>query len=278
MLALLSAGAMALAAPAAAGDYNEGYHAPSLGGCYVRGDVGYSFAKTPNLDNYVRPDEAAVDPNDNDNQYYIYPDGDITNEDLDDGWFAEAGFGCGHMRYSAGGYKDAAPTPGLGYRGELTIGYRSERDLYGEPPSPILMTRPTPVVPVPPPPAVVVDPLFSDLSTTTVMANVFVDIPTEMGFTPYVGAGIGGAYHDLGQTRIVNGGTVTFDPDGEWELAWSLMAGVGVPVSESTTLDFGYRYIDMGELDVSDAASGISYTVDDLTAHEIKAGLRIKLN
>ena len=56
------------------------------------------------------------------------------------------------------------------------------------------------------------------------------------------------------------------------------MAGVGIQLTERTTLDIGYRYLDMGK-----AKSGIidsagfanpKVRIDDLAAHEFKVGLR----
>jgi opacity protein-like surface antigen len=66
--------------------------------------------------------------------------------------------------------------------------------------------------------------------------------------------------------------------DSRWSLAWSLMAGVGVQISDRATLDFGYRYIDMGKAESGtiDNTGGTNpkLRIDDLTAHEFKVGLR----
>ena len=50
-------------------------------------------------------------------------------------------------------------------------------------------------------------------------------------------------------------------------LAWSLMAGAAIQLSERVVLDLGYRFIDMGK-----AGSGRAGR-DDLTAHLSKWGV-----
>ena len=64
-----------------------------------------------------------------------------------------------------------------------------------------------------------------------------------------------------------------------WALAWSLMAGAGFQLSERVILDLGYRFIDMGKAqsgtsDSSGFTNNPPVRVDDLTAHELKVGLR----
>jgi opacity protein-like surface antigen len=56
------------------------------------------------------------------------------------------------------------------------------------------------------------------------------------------------------------------------------MAGVGWQVSERVTLDFGYRYLDMGKAESGHIDNAGFWNpkvrLDDLTAHEFKVGLR----
>jgi len=58
----------------------------------------------------------------------------------------------------------------------------------------------------------------------------------------------------------------------------SLMAGVGWQVTDRVTLDLGYRYLDMGKAESGhiDTAGfwNPKVRLDDLTAHELKFGLR----
>ena len=112
------------------------------------------------------------------------------------------------------------------------------------------------------------------------MFNGYYDIARFDRFTPYVGAGVGLAYNKTGGVSFTGNPALdnVIEGDNRWSLAWSLMAGVGVQLTERTTLDIGYRYLDMGK-----AESGIidnlgfvnpKVRIDDLAAHEFKVGLR----
>jgi opacity protein-like surface antigen len=68
-----------------------------------------------------------------------------------------------------------------------------------------------------------------DNSFTTVLGNVYFDIPTETIFTPYLGAGIG--Y-----------GWVESDGNDDDGAAFGLMAGVEVSLTDNLSADVGYRY------------------------------------
>ena len=224
-------------------------HHGAAGPCYPRGDVGYSSSNDP----IVRLES----PN--------YPARGTDNEEIDGAWMGEIGIGCG--------------SGSRGFRGDLTLGYRGERDITG-----IKTDRPGIHYP---------GTFESKISTLTAMANVYYDFGIVRGFVPYVGAGIGIAHHRLS--------SVSFDlrnPDplgppanpvndlggsSDTEFAWSLMAGLGYQISDRAVLDFGYRYIDMG--DVSSRRGNMCNTcvpggsqdrlsVEDITAHEFKVGLR----
>ena len=89
--------------------------------------------------------------------------------------------------------------------------------------------------------------LGGDEYLDTVTGNIYFDIPTDTMLTPYLGAGVGYGWS--------NG-----KDDG---MAYALMAGAEVSVSESVSVDVGYRYRQI--LDGTDPS-----------AHEVMAGLRFK--
>ncbi len=68
-----------------------------------------------------------------------------------------------------------------------------------------------------------------DSSFTTVLGNVYFDIPLETIITPYLGAGLGYGWVES------NGD----DDDGA---AFALMAGVEVNLTDNLSADVGYRY------------------------------------
>ena len=92
----------------------------------------------------------------------------------------------------------------------------------------------------------------SEMDVTTVLGNMYFDIPTETMFTPYVGAGAG-----YGWGTVDNGE----DRDG---FAFALMAGTAVELTDNFAADVGYRYRQV----VTDQA--------DPQEHQLLVGLRYK--
>jgi opacity protein-like surface antigen len=285
------------------GSTKDGYAAPmpvihqgSAGPCYFRADVGYSWSNDPTItwpvhnqnttndfnfeaDGTPKAAGLAADPNpfgyaSATSSTFITDK--VTNASMENTWLAEAGVGCGW-----GGSR--------GVRLEAMLGFRGNRKIEGEPGffqnttsvTPYAaIVPPAPVDPVVDPYGGAVDPMHTSLRTYTLMINAYKDLGTYGGFTPYVGAGIGAAYHQLsdvyftGNPNLVN----RIHGDNDVSLAWSLMAGVGYQISDRAILDVGYRYIDMGKISSqrSDSAGFVNPAVhfDDLTAHEVKVGLR----
>ncbi|MFY0612995.1 MAG: porin family protein [Hyphomicrobiaceae bacterium] len=241
----------------AGGLYNHGgsmKDAPQLRGsvsrCYVRGDVGYSASSSPTVE-LDSPNYIAVD---------------TADADMDNAFMGEVGIGCG--------------SGSRGFRGDLTLGYYSDRDVDG-----IKTDRPGVHYP---------GTFETKVSSMTAMANVYYDMGKFRGFVPYVGVGIGVARHRLGSVsfdlRNPDPLGVPANPVNNLEgstqtnFAWSLMAGAAYQISDRTVVDFGYRYIDMGDVEsrrgnmCNTCVAGGSQdrlTVDDITAHEFKVGLRI---
>ena len=172
-----------------------------------------------------------------------YYNGPTTGEKIDDSYLLETGVGCGsgHLR------------------GELLFTYRGERDITVVPP---------------------VDDIFTDLRTYTLMVNMFYDFGNYAGFVPYVGAGMGLGYHVLSDLYDDINTLVPQAGDEELVFVWSLMAGVGYNISENFVLDVGYRYVDLGSMSSRRADSAWFVNpfldLDDLEAHEIKAGFRYR--
>ncbi|MFN4143775.1 outer membrane protein [Aestuariivirga sp.] len=88
-----------------------------------------------------------------------------------------------------------------------------------------------------------------DASFSTVLGNVYFDIPTGEMLTPYLGAGLGYGWAEQNDE----------DEDG---IAFGLMAGVGVSLTENLTADVGYRYRQILSEDVHDhqALIGLRYS------------------
>ena len=215
--------------------YAPAYSAPAIAGpCYLRGDVGYGWSGSTSAE-YVGN---GVDPT-------------VHHAEVGGGGVYEAGIGCG--------------SGSRGLRGDVTFGFRS-RDFKGD--VDILIGG----VPVDPP-------IKTTIDSYTAMVNGYYDFGSFRGFVPYVGAGVGVALHNMDYVIIDHPASPNPQHgDTKVDLAWSLMAGVGYQISSNMVLDVGYRYIDMGSSFSSqgDTAQVLNpkLAVDDMTAHEVKIGLR----
>ena len=269
--------------PYAAGSAKDGYvplprvmQSPGAGPCYLRADVGYSWSADPGASFPVFGetfDYADTNPADgyadgDTNQDGVIDAGEVTtgsmgsaiaNASLENTWLGEIGAGCG--------------SGSRGLRAEVMLGFRGSRDFDGVTAAyqgGTLVGSST----ANPPPALAQDAMSSSLRTTTLMVNAYYDLGKFGRFVPYVGAGIGAAYHELDNIAFATGATTQINGNNDLAFAWSLMAGVGIQLTDRAILDVGYRYIDTGSISSESSGTGSRVTLDDLTAHEIKVGLR----
>lgn len=116
----------------------------------------------------------------------------------------------------------------------------------------------------------------SSYSALLLLANAYADLGTYNRVTPYVGAGIGGAY--VMWDDLVNdstGGTTTHTGDSNWRFAWALMAGASYCLTNNLDLDVGYRFTRISGGRMFDYGSGVGPGFDDgFDVHEVRAGLR----
>ncbi|MCR4269210.1 outer membrane protein [Nitratireductor sp. ZSWI3] len=117
----------------------------------------------------------------------------------------------------------------------------------------------------------------SAYSALLLLANAYVDLGTYHGVTPYVGAGIGGAYvmwDDL--ENVISGGpTVVHKGSSNWRFAYALMAGASYCLTENLNLDIGYRFTHINGGRMFEYAAGVAPGFDKgINVHEARAGLR----
>ncbi len=128
------------------------------------------------------------------------------------------------------------------------------------------------------------------LTSQVVMANVYANIGTWRGITPFIGGGVGVAFNrvhgvsdfdpsDLGGGGFASDNTTT-------SFAWNVQAGLGYDISDNLVIETTYRYIDLGDaesgalcaLPVNCPVGALApLVIDDITAHEIRLGLRWRL-
>lgn len=119
-------------------------------------------------------------------------------------------------------------------------------------------------------PAVTVAVGDGSASATYLLGNLWVDLDTGSGFTPYIGGGLGVAYISAdGSIPAGPGATAAIDLAG-WGWAYQVGAGVKVDVADNIALDLGYRF--KGVVD-AELEGPVNDAIADLGSHVVQAGL-----
>jgi opacity protein-like surface antigen len=130
-----------------------------------------------------------------------------------------------------------------------------------------------------------------DHQASVFLINAYLDMGTWWCFTPFVGFGIGGAYHKFNALTDINpsqSGYGFMDPaeSTDWTFTYALHAGVAFEVSKSFKIELAYRYLSLGSPDtgiINCGATGCNggttgprafYTLTDFTANELRLGVR----
>ena len=149
-----------------------------------------------------------------------------------------------------------------------------------------------------------------EVNTTVFMANMYYDFRSRQGFTPYIGAGIGFAVHDINKGNInfscpAGCGSIDqgLDEDTETTFAASAMAGFSYMMRTGWHFDMGYKFSWLGNVTtrasrtfddptLPDSASApttvgsdgtldtttVTFETEDLFDHEIRIGFRMDLH
>lgn len=117
------------------------------------------------------------------------------------------------------------------------------------------------------------------VDSVTTLANLYLDLGTWYGITPYVGAGAGVAWNRtldyFSNTPLLPG---IADRKETWEFAWAAMGGLSFNLSQNLLMDMSYRYLNMGDAITPLASNNNQLTVKEMTAQEFRIGLRYNLN
>jgi len=208
---------------------------------YVRGDYSYSWMDSGDL---------------------AMPSFTFGSVSVDDTWAVGGGIG----RYF-----------GRGVRGDVTYEWRGSVDVAGRG-------------------AATTD---FDFKTQLIMANLYYDFRPGERFTPYIGVGLGAARHSTSGGVVVStcGAACVYDGEKDWQAAGAFMAGMSfrfdrghhrpvsikdegfaAPTPGRLHLDVGYRFLYLGDVHTGNVIGAASVTpgprLEDVTAHEIRVGLR----
>ena len=277
IVSLLTAAALAPGGMAIAADYEppvveigdpvEEYVPVEIGsGWYLRGDVGYAFAPSPS--------------------------GQFTYRTFDPltATYGQSNFATGDIS------TNVTFGAGVGYRftdwlrADVTIdGFRARFDGTTTSGTPCIGT-----------PAFAGTSCRSEdsarFSVMSLMANGYADLGTVVGFTPYIGAGIGYSlisFADLTNNVYCVGATCPVGYVGtsahggvkDFRFTYAAMAGVSYDISNNLKVDLGYKYrrISGGDMFNWDAfsanagATGVQGKDPGFSSHEVKLGLRYEL-
>lgn len=217
-----------------------------FGGWYIRGDVGVGITSKPEIRSSF--DAGAIVPNPK-----------FDEQRLSDVAFVGAGLGYQFNHW---------------FRADVTGEYRTSQAInatesYGVSPG-----------------VRGYDAYLGDVQSSVFLANGYIDIGTWYGITPFVGAGIGGAYNRIyGLTDYGQGGFnegVGFARDkGKFELAYAAHAGLSYAVTPNLKLELAYRYLNMGDatsnpIYCQNVSGGCPHEVQKykLEAQDVKLGMR----
>lgn len=228
--------------------------AEHFGGWYLRGDIGYAATSVDSITYFQGPTQT----------------GSFVISEFSDTWMFGVGVG-----YQINDY----------FRVDWTANYYGESDFTGSSALNVACSDGT----------VGAVCSYSDNGTfqaSVLLANAYVDLGSWSGFTPYVGAGIGGAYVSWGTltnreyyvSGAVPGTTITDTHAGRsgWRFAYGLYLGASYELTESLKIDAGYSYtgISGGEMVGFGSTSGLvgtqAYT-SDMSIHAFRLGLRYQI-
>jgi opacity protein-like surface antigen len=122
------------------------------------------------------------------------------------------------------------------------------------------------------------------LTSLVFLENAYVDLGTWAYLTPFVGAGVGGAYnsvYDFTETGPTAGSINGTGPaTSKWNLAWAAYAGVAYNVTNNYKVELTYRYLSLGSATDTIDCTGCnpnSYKWNNLTSQDFMIGFRGQL-
>lgn len=229
----------------------------SFGGWYLRGDVGVGASMAPDL-------RSSFDAG------FIVPSPNFDQESIGDSAFVGAGIGYQYnswLRFDVTGeYRTAQSISAVQSYDCSSFGCG---DAFGN-------TR-------------AFDKYSGSVQSIVALFNVYADVGTWYGFTPFIGGGVGGAFnhvssiHDVGVNGPGGFGVGGFGfskARDDTSLAWAAMAGVSYAITPRLKLELAYRYLDMGDIKTgaivcqNTPACGNEVQKIHLASQDVKLGMR----
>lgn len=106
----------------------------------------------------------------------------------------------------------------------------------------------------------------------TLLVNVYYDFMKESALSPYLSAGVGGAFVESKVSYVDDIGTTPVSAkNGKTNPAWALGFGCSYDLDNHWKMDLGYRYLDAGE---SKVTQGTLKVTADVVIQEMVLGIR----
>jgi len=114
------------------------------------------------------------------------------------------------------------------------------------------------------------------LRIQTLFVNAYYDFRNATAFTPYANAGLGLAFiGDKGRWEWDWGGPATAGTKTSTNFAWNIGAGVAYAITDTISLDLGYRFAGLGEARTKQGTYYDWYgKTRDIYMHQVLLGLR----
>jgi opacity protein-like surface antigen len=116
------------------------------------------------------------------------------------------------------------------------------------------------------------------IDNATALLNFYGDLGTWWGLTPYIGAGLGGAWVQVSEFRVESTGGDSRIRSDNWNFAWAYMAGLSYRLSGNYLIDVGYRHVNMGDAITGKDSLDNQLKFKKLSSDEIRVGLRFTLD
>ena len=123
-----------------------------------------------------------------------------------------------------------------------------------------------------------------------VLGNLYADLGTWGAFTPFVGIGLGGSYNTISNftdvcTTCPGGGVAYAGAASKFNFAWAVHAGLAYKITPNVTVEFAYRYVNLGDALTGDIVTYLGTNAvnnpmhfKDITSHDFKLGVRWMLD
>ena len=120
--------------------------------------------------------------------------------------------------------------------------------------------------------------VHAKIGLQTLLANVYWDITTWNGFTPYIGGGLGMAFlkteGHVDHSRLM-ADLVGSNSDTDTVFAGQIGLGCSYAFTENVSADIGYRFLTMDNGNVSGIARDMRLNSKDNYVHQFMMGLRV---